>query len=173
MKFLCAFSSVAIVCSLGVNSGAALARSTEQASTPISSGQAEPILMADFFGGLGDALETIGEVRQTIEVIDTVIDQENERREQEAAEQAAAEQARLEAERRQQYFESLSPEERQAFLEEEQRARQAQSDREAALWLGIGALMLGGSSSEPEPAHDPNDDFAYCGTEADGVWRCQ
>lgn len=77
--------------------------------------------------------------------------QQAEQRRQQAEErrQRIAEQNRLEAERRRQYFESLSPEQQQAFLEE-QRARRAQAEEAATIFLIqvlTESLRTGGPSS--------------------------
>ena len=50
------------------------------------------------------------------------------------------EQQRLEAERRQKYFESLSPEEQQAYIQE-QRAMQARRDQAAAIYFAGGGII--------------------------------
>lgn len=172
MKFIWGLSGVAIVSCLSLNSGVAMGKATEQVSNPTSPSRAEPVMIADFFRIFQDAVQTIQQVDQAIDLVDSVIQQENRRQELEAARQAATEQDRLEAERRQQYFESLSPEQQQAYIEE-QRAMQAQRDQAANLFLlGVMSLMFGGSSSESEPAASPYEDAPECQM-VDGWLRCQ
>uniref|UniRef100_A0A832M4A7 DUF1682 domain-containing protein n=1 Tax=Oscillatoriales cyanobacterium SpSt-402 TaxID=2282168 RepID=A0A832M4A7_9CYAN len=72
---------------------------------------------------------------------------EQRQKELEAARQAATEQQRLEAERRRQYFESLSPEAQKAYLAEQQ-AQRAQANKAAALFLLM--LFAGGSGSSQQ-----------------------
>jgi hypothetical protein len=70
MKLIHSLSGVVIVFSLGVNSGAAVARVTEQVSNSVSPSQTEPVLIADFFRDLQNAIETIEDVDQTIDLLD-------------------------------------------------------------------------------------------------------
>jgi hypothetical protein len=93
------------------------------------------------------------ELRQQRELRKLQRQQELERRQQalEAARQAATERQRLEAERRRQYFESLSPEQKQAYIAE-QKARQAQREQVANLFvLWVGTMLLSGSLGESQP----------------------
>lgn len=154
MKFIRGLSSVALLSCLSVHSGAAVAKVTEEVSNSTSLSQAEPVLMANIFRRIQDTVETIQQVEQTVEqveqavdLVNSVVQQENRRQELEAAREAATERERLEAERRQQYFESLSPEAQQAYIEE-QRAMQAQRETEANLFLlMLGAMVFGGSDA--------------------------
>lgn len=146
MKLIHGLSCVAIVSSLGINSGAAVARATEQASNSTSPVRSESVLIAGLFDDIQEAIGTVEQGRQILDTVTTIVDQENQRREQEAAREAAIEQERLEAERRRQYFESLSPEQRQAYIEE-QRARQAQQDQAAMFLI---EMLFGGSGSTQE-----------------------
>lgn len=170
MKFIRGLSSVTLVSCLSISSGAAVAQVTEQVSNPTSPGQTEPMIIANPLRGIQDAVRTIQQVDQTVDLVTSVIEQEKRRQELEAARQAATEQERLEAERRQRYFESLSPEERQAYIEEQQ--AQAQSDGAAAILVPAALLWLfAGSSSEPAPAessyeyYPPNCRYEYIGGE--------
>lgn len=72
---------------------------------------------------------------------------EQRQKELEAARQSATEQQRLEAERRRQYFESLSPEAQKAYLAEQQ-AQRAQANKAASLFLMM--LFAGGSGSSQQ-----------------------
>jgi hypothetical protein len=149
-----------------------VAKVTEQVSNPTSSAQTEPVIIANPLRRIRDAVQTIREVDQTIDSVNSLIEQENRRRELEAARKAASEQERLEAERRQKYFESLSPEEQQAYIQE-QRALQAQSDRAAAILVPWAALlMIGGLSSEPAQAESSYEDAPEC-REVGGWLHCQ
>lgn len=83
--------------------------------------------------------------------------QAQERRQRyEERQQRIAEQHRLEAERRRRYFESLSPEQQQAYLAR-QRALRQQADQAAALfwiWILSNGLSSGGSGSAPSRSPD-------------------
>lgn len=70
MKLIHGLSGVAIVCSLGVNSGAAVARTSEQVSNSIAPSQTEPALIANFFRDLQNAVEIIEAVDQTVDLLD-------------------------------------------------------------------------------------------------------
>ena len=174
MKFIRRLSSITLVSCLCVSSGAAMAKVTEQVSNPTSSAPTEPVIIANPLRRIQDAVRTIREVDQTVDSVTSLIEQQNRRRELEAARKAATERERLEAERRQRYFESLSPEEQQAYIEE-QRA-QSQSDRAAAILVPWAALfMLGGLSSEPaqaESSYDRYEDAPEC-REVGGWLHCQ
>lgn len=148
MKWICSLSGAALVSFLTANLGITVASATEQASNSISSAQVESVLIAGFFDGIQRAVQTIQQVDQVVDSVNSLVEQENRRRELEAAREAASEQERLEAERRQQYFESLSPEEQQAYIAEQQ-AMQARRDQAATLFiLGLGAMMFGSSSGD-------------------------
>lgn len=126
--------------------------------------QADAIEIAQF----GDIFRRIpgipDEVRETVDTVEEVRDivdewQEGEQaererqRRQEALEAeriAAIEEQRLESERRRQFFEGLSPEQREAYIAE-QRARQ---DMAAQMLLMFFASM-GTDNSTPEPEYDP------------------
>ena len=150
MKLIHGLSSVALVSCLSANSGDAVARAIEQSSNPISPVQIESVLIAGFFDDLGEAVQTIRQGAQVVNSVNSFLEQENRRRELEAAREAASEQERLEAERRQQYFESLSPEERQAYIEEQRAREEAQGERAALLFRLMLPLMFGGSGSNQE-----------------------
>jgi predicted membrane metal-binding protein len=62
-----------------------------------------------------------------------------------AARQAATEQQRIEADRRRQYFESLSPEQKQAYIAEQRAQQQRQSEVAAKLFM-----MVIDSASRPD-----------------------
>ncbi|HIK17682.1 MAG TPA: hypothetical protein IGS53_20660 [Leptolyngbyaceae cyanobacterium M33_DOE_097] len=72
---------------------------------------------------------------------------ERRQRELEAAKKAATEEQRLEAEQLRQHFESLSPEAKKAYLDEQQ-AQRAQANKTAALFLLM--LFAGGSGSNQQ-----------------------
>lgn len=141
MKYIRGLSSVALVSFLSINSGVAMSKVPEQVPQQTSSTQTQPMIIANPFGIIRDVIRTGGQLNQ-------IRLQEQRRQEQEAAKREAAEQRRLEAERQQRYFESLSPEQQQAYLAE-QKQRELQK---AALFLGIGSMLLEGLSNQPEPA---------------------
>jgi hypothetical protein len=135
--------SIALASFLSINSGVAMGRGIEQVPNPTSSDQTEPMIMADFFRDIQRTIQTIDQVNQ-------IRLREERRQELEAARQAATEQQRLETERRRQYFESLSPEQKEAFLAE-QRARREQADQSAALFL---MMLFQGSSDSASGSED-------------------
>lgn len=142
-----------------------MAKVPEQVSNPTSSAQTEPVIIANPFRIIREGVQTLDQINQ-------IRLREQRRQEEEAARREAAEQRRLEAERRQRYFESLSPQEQQAYLAE-QRAAQARRTAATLSLLGWGAMlfMSGGSSSEPAPAkpsyeyYPPNCHYEYIGGE--------
>jgi hypothetical protein len=79
--------------------------------------------------------------------------QEEAQKEYEIAKQKATEQQRLDAERRQQYFESLSPQDQKVYLAR-QRAKKQEADAAAGLFLlkmfAIGAAMSDGNSGSSQ-----------------------
>lgn len=76
MKFICSLSSVAIVSCLSVNSGAVMGKVAEQVSNPILPDQTEPVMVADIFRSLRDAVQTIEQVDRAIDLLDQVIRQD-------------------------------------------------------------------------------------------------
>ncbi|MBD2090625.1 hypothetical protein H6F67_12250 [Microcoleus sp. FACHB-1515] len=160
IKWVGTLSSVAIVSCLNVYPSLAMIEAAGQAATPTPPRQTEPLMMAGLFGDIlntiEDAADIVNTVTGTVNTVTTIVEQENRRQELEEARRAASERDRLEAERRQQYFESLSPEEQQAYIAQQQ-AMQAQRDEAASLFLlGVAALMFGGSSgaATDESAND-------------------
>jgi hypothetical protein len=147
-----------------------VAKVTEQVSNPTSFAQTEPVIIANPF-------RTIRETIRTVDQVNQIRLREQRRQELEAAQRQATEQERLEAERRRQYFESLSPEEKKAYLAQQQ-AMQAKRDQAATIFLlGVGSLLLGGSSSEPAPAqpsyeyYPPDCHYEYRGGESVKICR--
>jgi hypothetical protein len=171
MKYIRRLSGLALVSILTLNSGVAMARGLDQAPTPISSAQAEPlqaepVMMANIFRRFIRIPRPVNQINQII--IREQRKQEYERRQQErmrayelrkqeleVARREATEQQRLEAEQRQRYFESLSPEQKQAYLAE-QRARREQADKVAVLF--IMTMFLGGMGSSDGGSDVPKDD---------------
>lgn len=151
MKLVYVFSGVALAFFLiSANSDVAVAKVTEQVSNPTSPSETEPVLMTNLFRRVQEAVQTIQQIDQVVDSVNSLVEQENRRQELEDAREAATEQERLEAERRQQYFESLSSEEQQAYLEEQQ-AMQAQRDQAANLFmLMMMSSMFGGTESSPD-----------------------
>ena len=144
MKRVRSLSTVALVSFLSLNAGSAMSKVIEQVPNVTPSAQTQPTIIAQF--NLPGWIRDAGQVVNTVNQIRL---QEQRRQELEAARQAATEQQRLEAERRRQYFESLSPEQKETFLAE-QRARQAeQADMVAGLLLMM--LSVGGSGSNQQP----------------------
>ncbi|NJL21687.1 MAG: hypothetical protein HC895_14085 [Leptolyngbyaceae cyanobacterium SM1_3_5] len=161
IKWMGTLSSVAIVSCLNISPGLAMVEAARQAATPTPSRQTEPLIMAGLFGDIlttiEEATDIVDTVTGTVNTVTTIIEQENRRQELEEARRAASERDRLEAERRQQYFESLSPEEQQAYIAQQQQM-QAQRDEAASLFLlGLAALMFGGASGEPATDGSAND----------------
>lgn len=161
IKWMGTLSSVAIVSCLNVSPSLAMIRASEQAANPIPSSQTEPILMAGLFDDLleavEDATEIVDTVTETVDTVTTFIDEQDRRQQYEEAMRAANERDRLEAEARQRYFESLSPEQQQAYIAQQEEL-QAQQDQASALFLmGLAALMFGGSSSQSAGEGSPND----------------
>lgn len=150
MRYIHGLLSVALVSSLSINSGVAMGRGIEQVPNPNSSEQTEPLIMADFFRDIQRVIQTVDQVNQ-------IRLQEQRRQELEAARQAATEQQRLEAERRRQYFESLSPEQKETFLAE-QRARREQADSAAAQFL---LMLFGGSSGSDSSSEEGENTRIY------------
>jgi hypothetical protein len=175
MKYIRRLSGITLVSILTLKSGVAMARGLDQAPTPVSSAQAEslqaePLMMANIFRRFIRLPRPVNQLNRII--IREQQKQESERRQQErlrayelrkqeleVARREATEQQRLEAEQRQQYFESLSPEEKEKYLAE-QRARREQSDKAAALVLlmifsgAFGSGDSGSNQSGPEQ-YDP------------------
>lgn len=90
MKFIRGLSSITLVSYLSVNSGAAVAKVTEQVSNPTSSAQTEPVIIADLFRTIRDGVQTIDQVNQIR--LREQRRQEVERRRQELENQKAGEQ---------------------------------------------------------------------------------
>jgi hypothetical protein len=171
MKYIRRLSGLALASVLTLNSGVAMARGLDQEPTPVSSAQAEPLqaeplMMANIFRRFIRIPRPVNQINQII--IREQRKQEYERRQQErlrayelrkqeleVARREATEQQRLEAEQRQRYFESLSPEEKQAYLAE-QRARREQADKTAALFMMM--LFGGGSGSSDSESTQQNTD---------------
>ncbi|MBD2579921.1 hypothetical protein [Oscillatoria sp. FACHB-1406] len=161
MKFTRCLSVIAVVSCLSANSVAAIAKTPESENSSTSAAKTEPIFVAGFFDSLQQTI-------QTIQQVGGIIQQHNQQQELEEARRRASEQERLEAERRQRYFESLSPQEQKAYMEE-QRALQAQRDTAALLFMMT--LFSAVSSDEPAPASSQYDYDVECKT-VDGLTRC-
>jgi hypothetical protein len=117
-------SSIALVSVLTFNSGASLSKGIEQ-QVPVSnsSSETEPVKMANIF----NTIQRINQTANQNKLREERRQQAEERkRQRETARQEALEKRRLEEERRRQYFESLSPEQQQAYIKEQ---RSAQSRR--------------------------------------------
>jgi hypothetical protein len=182
MKYIQRLSSITLVscltyASFGTfNSAAAMSKGTEDLPSQASVPQSEPVTIAFKLPSvIRDATRTVKQLeriraqqRRRAEFLRRKQEWETKqedrkaeilRRQQEleVARRDATEQQRLEAERRQQYFESLSPEQKEAYLAE-QRARREQADKVAALVMmmifagGFGSSDSG--SAEPEQ-YDP------------------
>ena len=92
---------------------------------------------------IANPFRKIREGIRTIDQVNQIRLREQRRQEQEAAQREAAEQRRLEAERQRRYFESLSPEQQQAYL-----AQQKQRELETMnRMLGLGFMLFGGASN--------------------------
>ncbi|TVP65881.1 MAG: hypothetical protein EA342_13315 [Leptolyngbya sp. LCM1.Bin17] len=125
------------------------------AATQAVTDPAEPVMVANLGNILRDVNRGAQQVQQEIqrqqreqERREREAARQRQRQEQEAARQAATERRRLEAERQRQYFESLTPEQQQAYLAE-QRARQAAQAEAAAriMWWFLENGDSSGNSS--------------------------
>jgi len=152
--------SIALVSFLSINSGVAMGRGIEQVPNPTSSDQTEPMIMANFFRDIQRTIQTVDQVNQIRLREERRQEAERRRQELEAARQA-------EVERQRQYFESLSPEQKEAFLAE-QRARRAQADSSAAQFLMM--LFQGSSGSSSEEGTRTYRCVVYTGSQP-GDWR--
>lgn len=150
MKRVRSLSTVALVSFLSLNAGSAMSKVIEQASNPTPSTQTQPMIIANPFGIIQTIIQTGEQINQIRVREQRRQEAERRRQELEVARREATEQQRLEAQQRQQYFESLSPEEKQTYLAE-QKVKQAQRDQAASLFLlGIGAMMFGGGSGSSD-----------------------
>lgn len=140
MKFISRLSSITLVSCLCISSGAAVAKVTEQVSNPTSSAQTEPVRIANPLRKIREGVQIIDQVNQIRLQEQRRQEAERRQREQEAAQREAAERERK-------YFESLSPEQQQAYLAEK-RERQARYDQFAIELLEFGLMgMFGGASN--------------------------
>lgn len=133
-----------------------------QANTSYSQ-NSPTILLAGFGNFIKDASDVVKDGTDAVrDVDDTIQDmedrdieqrereqalQERQRREEELTEarRAATERQIQEAERRRQYFDSLSPEEKQAYIDQQQAVRKQQAEADL-LMLGLFAdFLIGGS----------------------------
>jgi hypothetical protein len=178
MKCIQRLSSIALVscltyASFGTfNSAAAISKGTEDLPSQASSTQAEPVAIAQL-----KLPSVIRGATRTVKQLERIRAQQKRRaeflrrkqeweakredrkaeilrrqQELEVARRDATEQQRLEAERRQQYFESLSPEQKEAYLAE-QRARREQADKVAALVMMM--IFAGGFGSSDSESAEP------------------
>jgi hypothetical protein len=140
------WSSIALVSILTLNSGAALSKGIE--NTPISdvSVQTEPVKMANIFRTIQRINQTANQERLREERRQQA---EEWKRQREIARKEALEKRRLEAERRRQYFESLSPEQQQAYIEKQQ-AEQARRVEAAASLFTIMRSLSNSSSNQQD-----------------------
>jgi len=159
MKCVHGLSSVALVSFLSINSGVAMSKVPEQVPNPTSSAQTQPMIIANPLRIIRDGIRTVDQINQ-------IRLREQRRQEQEAAQREAAEQRRLKAEREQRYFESLSPEQQQAYLAEQ---KQREMER-TILMLRIGSMLFGGSSNGAGTDQQADDRRVECwvGNDADG-----
>lgn len=161
MKYIRGLSSVTLVSFLSINSGAAMSKVPEQVPLPTSSAQTKPMIIANPF-------KLIQETIRTAEQLNQIRLREQRRQEEKRRQRELEATRRLEAERQQRYFDSLSPAQQQAYL-----AEQKQRDlQKTFLLLGIGSMLLGGSSSEPAPAQPSYEYYPVCGM-VEGVYRCK
>ncbi|MGB3310490.1 MAG: hypothetical protein WBG32_06475 [Nodosilinea sp.] len=123
----------------------------------------EPVMVANLGNVLRDINRGAQQVQQEIQRQqrqqqrrDQEAARQRQQQEQESARQAAAEQRRLEAERQRQYFESLTPEQQQAYIAE-QRARQA---AQAGVMAELFILLVGSGDGGSAPASS-GPDYIY------------
>ncbi len=150
-----------LVSMLGAKPGFA---ATQTHTQPMSH-QSEPIMVANLSNVLRDINRGAQRVQQEIQRQQREQERRNReaarqqrQQEQEAARRAAAERRRLEAERERQYFESLTPEQQQAYLAE-QRARQA---AQTEAMIRIMDVILRSGSGESAPASSRSDSLDDC-----------
>jgi len=147
MKCVRGLSSFALMSFLSVQPGVAMSKVAEQAPNPTLSTQTQPMIIANPFGILRDTVRTVKQVDQIRVREQRRQEAERRRQEREVARQEAIEQQRLKAEQQRQYFESLSPEQKQAYVAE-QRARQEQTAR--LLLMFFGAMSGNGAGSDQQ-----------------------
>lgn len=162
MKLIISLSSIALVSLSSVAPCLAANQVRSRSSNQSLPNAAKTTQMAQF-GGLGGVLRTIDQGldineqekrRQEERARREQLEKERQERveaqkqrevELAAARQAATEQQRIEADRRRQYFESLSPEQKQAYIAE-QRAQQQRANEVAAKLF----MMVIDSASRPD-----------------------
>lgn len=155
------FSKFSLVLIVLANISPALAASKYQ-KTELSpqklDNQTNPqrIIVAGWLNDLKNAIDTVNVLKTTIDESETRDIEQREREQQlrerkrrqeelEAARRAATEKQIQEAERRRQYFDSLSPEQKQAYIQQQQALRQKQAEANL-LMLGLFAEFLVGGS---------------------------
>lgn len=128
-----ALPTLALASWLGTAPGLAAAQITAaQTATQAVPPASEPVLVAN----LGNILRDINRGAQDMQ---RELQRQQQRQEREAARQGAAERQRLETERQRLYFESLTPEQQQAYIAE-RRARQA---AQAQVMTELFILLIG------------------------------
>jgi hypothetical protein len=103
MKCVRGLSIVALVSFLSANPGVAMSKVAEQVPNPTSSGQTEPVMIADIFRDIQRGIQTLDQVNQIRLREQRRQEAKRRRQELEAARREATEQQRIEAERRRQY----------------------------------------------------------------------
>lgn len=142
--------SVVLISSFGVNSGVAMSKVPEQVTRPVSSTPTQPMIIANPLNLIRDVLRTGNTINQTIQA-------ERRRQEVQRREQELKAAQQREAERQQQYFNSLSPEQQQAYIAQ-QRARKERADQAMIGILGIGGLALLGSMGSGQGSNQQDRD---------------
>ncbi|ACB51539.1 hypothetical protein cce_2189 [Crocosphaera subtropica ATCC 51142] len=121
------------------------------ASTSHNTQLSKEVIIVAFWNHINQAIDTIKKGSQTISDIQERQRQDAERkRRQDALEQArreTTERQLQEAQRRRAYFESLSPEEKQAYIEQQNAIKQQQAAANLLI-LGLFADFIIGSGSE-------------------------
>lgn len=151
-----------------------------QATTQVVTASAEPVMVANLDNVLRDINRRGQQVQREIqrqqqqqerrEQEDALQRQRQEReaarqrqqQEAEAARQANAERRRLEAEHQRQYFESLTPEQQQAYIAERRARQAAQAEVMAELFILLTGSGGGGSapaSSGPDYIYVPDNSY--------------
>lgn len=144
--------------------GGSPAATATQPSLQSMADPSEPVMTAD----LGDLLREINRGAQQVDRHLRQRQQEQqrqereaarlrERQEQEAARQAAAERQRLEAQRQQQYFDSLTPEQQQAYIAEQRAREAAQAEATARVFVPLMMLFMGSGGESSAPASSNSD----------------
>jgi hypothetical protein len=135
MKLIVSLSSLALVSLSNLAPCLAATQAISRSIQPVSS-QAiptptQPVQVA----GFGNIIRTVNQGLTIIEQQKRRAEQRRQREEMAEARRKATEQQRLEADRRQKYFESLSPEQKEAYIAEQREKQKRNAEVSAALFM--------------------------------------